>query len=168
MSDIHDPSSSPPPSERPPLTVIPVPQFHQPPPPPRGPSVLGSLMRGFFVMAFLGMFGLVVFLVLLLLLSRVGDDGGGSASVYERYHSGDKKSSNKIAVVKMEGVIMEGMISFAQKEIEEAGRDDSVQAVVLRVNSPGGSITASDDLHRSLIQLRDGKLPNHPGKSAKR
>jgi hypothetical protein len=100
MSEFHDPSSSPPPPERPPLTVIPVPQFQQPPPPPPrgGTSVLGSIFRGFFVMAFLGMFGLVVFLVFLLLI-RVGDDGG-SGSIYERYHSGDKKATDKIAIVR--------------------------------------------------------------------
>jgi protease-4 len=173
MSDIHDPSSSspPPPPERPPLTVIPVPQFHQPspppaPPPPRGPSPLGAVLRGFFVMAFLGMFGLVVFLVLLLALGRVGEDGG-SGTIYERYYTGDKKASSKIAIVKMEGVIMEGMTAFVQKQIDEAARDDNVKAIVLRVNSPGGSITASDDLHRRLIQLRDGKIPNYPNKSAK-
>lgn len=173
MSDFHDPSSSspPPPPERPPLTVIPVPQFHQAPPPPpapppRGPSALGAILRGFFVMAFLGMFGLVVFLVLLLAMGA-GGDGGGSGTIYERYYTGDKKATSKIAIIKMEGVIMEGMTVFAQKEIDEAAKDDNVKAIVLRVNSPGGSITASDDLHRRLVQLRDGKMPNHPKASAK-
>lgn len=168
MSENYDASSPPPPPERPPLTVIPVPppMQHAPPPPPRGSSVFSSLMRGFFVMAFLGMFGLIVFLVLLFVAVRLPDEGG-SGTVYERYHSGDKSAKNKIAIVKMEGVIMEGMIGFAQKQIDEAARDDNVKAVVLRVNSPGGSITASDDLHRRLAQLRDGTVPNHPNKSKK-
>src|SRR5262245_42539079 len=133
MSENYDASSSPPPPpERPPLTVIPVPPplHHAPPaPPPRGPSAFSSVLRGFFVMAFLGMFGLIVFLILLFVAVRLPEDGG-SGSIYERYHSGDKKATNKIAVVKMEGVIMEGLIGFAQKEIEEAARDDNVKAVV--------------------------------------
>jgi protease-4 len=170
MSENYDSSSPPPPPERPPLTVIPVPpSMHHsapPPPPPRGPSAFSSVLRGFFVMAFLGMFGLIVFLILLFVAVRLPEDGG-SGSIYERYHSGDKKATNKIAIVKMEGVIMEGMTAFCQKQIDEAARDDSVKAVVLRINSPGGSITASDDLHRRLIQLRDGKVPNHPGKPGK-
>src|SRR5262249_14458941 len=31
----------------------------------------------------------------------------------------------------------------------------------LRINSPGGSITASDNLHRRLIELRDGNPHRH-------
>lgn len=167
MSDMNDPTSSHvTPPERPPLTVIPVPppmaQARQQP----RPSAAGTFFRGFFIMAFLGMFGVIVFLVIMLFAVGLSGDGG-SGSIYERYHSGDKKSANKIAIVKMEGVIMEGMTAFTQKQIDEASRDDSVKAVVLRVNSPGGSITASDDLHRRLLQLRDGKTPNHPKSPAK-
>jgi protease-4 len=42
------------------------------------------------------------------------------------------------------------------RQIDAAAEDANVKAVVLRVESPGGSITASDDLHRRLTQLRDG------------
>jgi protease-4 len=51
---------------------------------------------------------------------------------------------------------MEGLTAFAQKQIERAAHDNTVKAVVVRINSPGGSITASDDLHHRLTELRDG------------
>jgi len=57
---------------------------------------------------------------------------------------------------------MEGTLHYAHKEIEEAAADSRVKAVVLRINSPGGSITASDDLLRRLVNLREGKTPGHP------
>jgi protease-4 len=38
--------------------------------------------------------------------------------------------------------------------LEEAGDDPSVGAVVLRVNSPGGSVLASDRIARVLLRLR--------------
>jgi protease IV len=53
---------------------------------------------------------------------------------------------------------MEGMNQYAQKQLEQAGTDDNVKAVVVRINSPGGTITASDDLHRRIVELRQGNL----------
>ena len=91
-----------------------------------------------------------------------GSDGFGSSQrLQEHYHGGKRASPNKIAIVKVDGAIMEGMLSYAHKEIEEAAGDDKVKAVVLRINSPGGSISASDDLFRRLVNLREGKTPGH-------
>lgn len=81
----------------------------------------------------------------------------------EKFHSGDRVSKSKIAVVRIEGAIMEGMLGYAHQQIEQAARDADVKAIVVRVDSPGGSITASDDLLRRLEQLRDGTTPKSPG-----
>jgi protease-4 len=51
---------------------------------------------------------------------------------------------------------MEGQLGFANKQIEHAAKDKQVKAVELRINSPGGSITASDELHRKLTELKKG------------
>jgi protease IV len=48
------------------------------------------------------------------------------------------------------------MLGYVHKQIEQAANDNNVKAVVIRINSPGGSITASDDLYHKLIELRDG------------
>jgi protease-4 len=76
--------------------------------------------------------------------------------VVERYYSGKSLANDKIAVIHIDGVLYEGAMTFAQKEIDKAARDNAVKAVVIEINSPGGSITASDDLHRRLIQMRNG------------
>ncbi len=88
------------------------------------------------------------------LLGRASPES--AASLSERYHSGKKTAADKIAIVRVEGVIMEGLNNFAEKQIDQAAEDGSVKAVVLRIDSPGGSVTESAELHRRLTRLRDG------------
>jgi protease IV len=75
-----------------------------------------------------------------------------------------RSSANKIAVAYAEGEIVDGEggdgqvggDSFAQ-QLRELRLDDSVKAVVLRVNSPGGSATASEIIQRELVLTRKVK-----------
>lgn len=76
-----------------------------------------------------------------------------------------KSSSNKIAVIYAQGEIVDGDGSPAQvggdsfaKELRELRGDESVKAVVLRINSPGGSATASEQILRE-VQLTKQKKP---------
>lgn len=74
-----------------------------------------------------------------------------------------KYSSNKVAVIVAEGDIVmggdEGIIGAAYaKEIKKARENDRIKAIVLRVNSGGGSMTASDMIWRELM-LTKGKKP---------
>ncbi len=81
---------------------------------------------------------------------------------------GEDDSKTKVSVIRIEGVLMEGMTSHFIKQIEQAGKDDKVKAFVVRIDSPGGTVSASEELHRMLTQLRDGKLlkfsDGHPKK----
>lgn len=72
-------------------------------------------------------------------------------------------SKNRIAVIIAEGQIVggsaEGVISsdkFA-KEIRKARKDENIKAIVLRVNSPGGSIVASDVIWREMTEAKKAK-----------
>jgi protease IV len=75
-----------------------------------------------------------------------------------------RSSSNQIAVAYAEGEIVDGQggdgqvggDSFAQ-QIRDLRLDDNVKAVVLRVNSPGGSATASEVIQRELVLTRKVK-----------
>jgi protease-4 len=45
------------------------------------------------------------------------------------------------------------------EQLEALRKDTATKAVVLRVDSPGGSATASDSIHREVIKLREaGKV----------
>jgi len=73
-----------------------------------------------------------------------------------------KRSANTIAIVVAEGEIVRGhhpagrigSISTAE-QFRRAARDDNVAAVVLRINSPGGEVFASEALRLELQQVRD-------------
>jgi protease IV len=157
MPDPFEPPP-PPPESRPPLTVVPMSRPLPPPPPPAGVSVF----RVFFWFLFLASVALNCFLFLALVGQSFGvGDGLSSMHLEEKYHAGHRDSKNKIAIVRVDGAIMEGMLHYVHKEIERAASDNNVKAVVVRINSPGGSITASDDLYQRLVHLRDGTTPGH-------
>ena len=71
---------------------------------------------------------------------------------------------NKIAVVYAEGSIVGGKGNIQEigsdrfaKEFRQLREDESVKAVVLRVNSPGGSATASEVILREILLTRKHK-----------
>lgn len=83
-------------------------------------------------------------------------------AVSERYLYGQKNERNKIAVIHADGALMEGLDGFILKQIETAAKDETVKGVVLSINSPGGTIGASEDIHRELSRMVAGKHPRHP------
>jgi protease-4 len=77
---------------------------------------------------------------------------------------GDVNSENKIAVVYAEGNIVDGEGLGGEiggdnlaKKLRELRMDEDVKAVVLRVNSPGGSATASEIIGREVELLQAQK-----------
>lgn len=86
---------------------------------------------------------------------------------FEKYHKSISKkntSKNRVAVIVGSGEIIGGKgdnssigsTSFA-KEIRKARKDDKVKAVVIRVNSPGGSALASDVIWREIMLTKQVK-----------
>lgn len=81
----------------------------------------------------------------------------------------DGFSGGKIAVVRIEGSItgssglgiLGGGTSATDiaKQIKRAGEDPSVKAIVLRINSPGGSAAASQEIYQEVLKSREnGKV----------
>ncbi len=46
------------------------------------------------------------------------------------------------------------MIARVKEELRKASRDDEIKAVILRINSPGGTVNASDLLHYEIEQFK--------------
>ena len=74
------------------------------------------------------------------------------------------KSNNKIAVVYAEGEVVNGNGTARQiggdrlaKKLRQLRLDDKVKAVVLRVNSPGGSASASEVISREVKLMSEEK-----------
>jgi protease-4 len=54
----------------------------------------------------------------------------------------------------------ESTVSRVRAELEKAKDDDRVKAVVLRIDSPGGGVTASDEIYQEIVRFRrERKIP---------
>ena len=80
--------------------------------------------------------------------------------VYLVLHAGGEEASlhtfgDKIGVVDLEGVILDSSVIVPQ--LKKFGDDDSIKAIILKVNSPGGGVAASEEIYREVKRLRDEK-----------
>ena len=71
-----------------------------------------------------------------------------------------------VALIKLDGAITDAMVAPSRgrrenvyAQLQRAERDGNVKAVVLRVNSPGGSATASQALYDQIVRLRESGKP---------
>ncbi len=85
---------------------------------------------------------------------------------HEHSKQPDERQENKIALVVVQGEIVDGEGQPGQAGgdtiadlLDQARRDDDVAAVVLRVDSPGGSVWASEQIRREVQELRDSGKP---------
>jgi protease-4 len=81
------------------------------------------------------------------------------------------EGGDKVLLIGIEGTISEskpkprpfsfsestGMIPLLKEELKKAQEDDSVKAVVIKVDSPGGSVTASDIIYHELVSFKNRK-----------
>ncbi len=68
---------------------------------------------------------------------------------------GRLRSGDKIAVVEVKGVITQS--SAVIEDLHEYLADDAVKAIVLRVDSPGGGVGPSQEIHREIIKAKQRK-----------
>src|SRR5208282_6658181 len=72
-------------------------------------------------------------------------------------------SDNKIAVIEVEGIISSGaadrsdmsLVEYITEQLKKAERDGDVKAVILKVDSPGGEVLASDEINHSLSTFQE-------------
>ena len=73
---------------------------------------------------------------------------------------------NKIAIINVDGMILnmrssglfssgDNPVTLFRERLEAVAADKHVKAVVLRINSPGGAVTASDIMYHDLVQFRE-------------
>ncbi len=65
------------------------------------------------------------------------------------------RGGTNIGVVKISGVIMESQ--NALRDLKEMEEDSSVKAIILRINSPGGAVGPSQEIHDAVIRVRKTK-----------
>jgi len=82
------------------------------------------------------------------------------ALVYVTLNAGGENSlrssfGDKIGVVDLEGVIIDP--TTVVPELKKFADDDSIKAIILRVDSPGGGVAASEEIYREVKRIRDEK-----------
>ena len=160
MEQPIDPNSSIPSPSTPAATPPPVPtsasiseknSFLLPPPPRRKVSRWLKILLGISIFLNIGFF----FYYRLLF----GNSDNTATPFVEHFLTGEKNSSNKIAVVRVEGLIArevqghmghDGMVGDICEQLRLALDDEAVKAIILRVDSPGGEVLASHEIYRAV------------------
>jgi protease-4 len=132
----------------------PTPGWYPPPKPPR------NFSRAIFTTLATTVFGISLMAnIYLLLLSGLFGDHSGKAST-STVTEGDPKQV--VAVVPIEtSMISQGDAELLDKRLKEVEENDNVKALVLRINTPGGEVSPSDEMYNRILQFRARK-PNIP------
>ncbi|HXC73790.1 MAG TPA: signal peptide peptidase SppA, partial [Sphingomicrobium sp.] len=78
----------------------------------------------------------------------------------------DEKPTGPIGIVTVAGMIVDGKASSGRAggdsiapAIEDAVRNQTIKALVVRVDSPGGSVLASERIRQALVEAKEHKIP---------
>ena len=113
-----------------------------------GWKVLWGIITG------LSMLGNIMLFLMLIGVGIVAFAGRGEKKFTEEVIE-DGPRSAKIAIVSIDGVIDEQQAQDVYWQLKTAREDKSVKGVIIRVDSPGGTISGSDQIHNEIVKYRD-------------
>lgn len=95
-------------------------------------------------------------------LGHHGPKTKDEASFEEEWVEGEQDASDKVAVVELSGIISSGiagqfgdsMVDDIVAKLKQAREDQSVKAVILKIDSPGGEVNASDVIYHEVSKTR--------------
>jgi len=89
----------------------------------------------------------------------------------------DNDSADKIAVITVDGVIGEhdadndgnSLVDIVKAQLDRAADDKHVKAVLLKMDSPGGEVLASDEIYNAVRDFQEDEADDHgkPGRKGK-
>ena len=98
--------------------------------------------------------------------AKVGPLLSGKETMEETTVSGEGR--NKILLIDISGVIAdtddssitglflkESMVASVKEQLEKAKDDKKIKAIILRINSPGGTVTASDIIYNEINKFKE-------------
>jgi protease-4 len=108
------------------------------------------------------------FVLMIVAFQRVG--GIREAEPIPRFREillqrGARAATDKIAVITMRGLIStsvpgnvtDSMVDDLRAALQQAREDSRVKAIVLEIDSPGGEVTASDEIYSAVVRTRARK-----------
>ena len=102
----------------------------------------------FWVAVIGGSFALIALLITAMVWSTVRSLSGDSASL-------DGFGGSRIGVIDLDGVILDA--DKVNTQLRKFGEDDSVKAIILHINSPGGGAAASQEIFNEVVRVRTEK-----------
>ena len=119
-----------------------------------------TIITGLLVVV--GMFCLALFTIVLLFGSAIGSTAGAlsdSSMAKKGYQSTileEGKGKDIVLVIEVNTVITahKGISERLIEQIRYAAKEKNVKAVVLNLNTPGGEVVATDEIHREIQKLR--------------
>ncbi len=126
----------------------------------------GGFLRGCLIV--IGIFIVIGFLAFLalstvtgIIIGMVGETAAAASSTdyTVEFVCGNQEAENRIAVIDVKGTIASEGESFGEvianskqivKLIRAAKDDDSVKAIIIDLDTPGGEVTASDEIYHEL------------------
>jgi len=96
--------------------------------------VIGAILCGLFVVS---LFAIMAF----------NADGDG-------FKAG---GGDRIAVIPIEGVIDSETAKTVNRYLKQYGEDSRVKAILLRIESPGGSVSPSQEIYREVKRVKEEK-----------
>lgn len=117
----------------------------------------GAMITSFTALGAVFLLGIGVGLVVLVAVGAWAGSSMGDFVLRNTYRSG---GTNEVVVLPIHGVIDARQSQFVRVCVDDIlERRATVRAVVLRVNSPGGGVTASDEIWHELGRLKTAGLP---------
>ncbi len=129
--------------------MMPPPMYPYPPKPPRG------FARAIFTTLATTIFGVSILLNIYLIGYAVLTQAGGTDTKQTILTEGS--ATQRIAVVPLEGVIDQAEADQFGALLGQVEKDTTIKAVVIQVDTPGGSVTASDQIHHRIEQFKSAK-----------
>ena len=138
-----------------------------PPPPAKRSGRRGCLLVGIIALVAVGLLGVLVAGVLVWAVTQGGSFGSTPrpVSFREELVSGDPWTNDKVAVIDVKGVISGGSFydgasaAVLCEALRAVREDDAVRAVILDMDTPGGEVTASDEIHHAVQAVRKSGRP---------
>jgi protease IV len=121
---------------------------------PAPPVKKGGFWRGFWgIITALSMLGnVMLFMLIAGMIIMVAAGKTEKKFVEDVVEDGSKLS--KIAIVSIDGIIDEQQAKDFKNQLKEAKDDKLVKAIIVRVHSPGGTISGSDQIHNEITKYR--------------
>jgi protease-4 len=120
-----------------------------------------SFARIIFTTLATAVFGLSITLNLYLLAFSVFSGGIGHSAGIEQTVLVEGDPKEKIAVIPVTGMILTNTAERFNQMLTAAEKDSSVKAIVVEVDTPGGAVTPSDEIHARILRFRQ-QFPNRP------